>query len=83
MPILLDFARGVALSNRLFAHQALLWLDAQVQFQLPTDAIDVLVIPCEASDIAQIQETQAEAPVALIVHTLRANGNPGYPETGN
>lgn len=47
------------------AHQALLRLDPQVQFQLPVDPVHALVVPLEALDAAQVQETQAEAPVAI------------------
>ena len=42
-------------------------LDAQVQFQLAIDPVDALVIPLKAFYVAQIQEAQAEAPVALVV----------------
>src|SRR5690606_13916169 len=49
----------------LLAHQAFPWLDPQVQLQLPVDAVDPLVIPAKALDVAQVQEAQAEAPVAI------------------
>src|SRR5471032_1317546 len=49
-----------------FAHEALTRLDAQVQFECPVDPVDALVVPLKALHIAQIQEAQAEAPVALI-----------------
>src|SRR5476651_516233 len=42
-------------------------LDPQVQFQLAIDPVDALVIPFETLHVAQIQEAQAEAPVALVV----------------
>lgn len=46
----------------LLALQPLAWLDPQVQFQRAIDAIDALVVPRMAFDVAQIQETQAEPP---------------------
>src|SRR5690606_21607775 len=46
-------------------HQALLRLDPQVQLQLPVDAVDPLVVPAKALDVTQVQEAQAEAPVAI------------------
>ena len=41
--------------------------DTQVQFQLPVDAVNTLVIPSEASNIAQVQEAKAKAPIAVVV----------------
>ena len=52
--------------QRFFAHQAMSWLDPQVQFQLAIDPIYALVIPFETLHVAQRQEAQAEAPVALL-----------------
>lgn len=49
----------------LLAHQALLRFDPQVQLQLPVDAVDALVVPAKALHVAQIQEAQAKAPVAI------------------
>lgn len=48
-------------------HQALAGLDAQVQLRRPVTAIDTLVVPVEASEVAQVQEAQPNAPVALVV----------------
>ena len=45
----------------------LLGFDAQIQFQLPVDAIDALVVPAEVLDVAQVQEAEAKAPVAVVV----------------
>ncbi len=45
--------------------QTLAWLDPQVQFQLAIDAIDPLVVPAMPTDIAQVEEAQAEAPALL------------------
>ena len=42
-------------------------LDPQVQLQLAIDPVDALVIPFKTLHVAQIQEAQAEAPVALVV----------------
>ena len=42
-------------------------LDPQVQFQFAIDPVDTLVIPFKTLHVAQIQEAQAEAPVALVV----------------
>src|SRR5690606_15194800 len=36
-----------------------------VQLQLPVDAVDALVVPAEALHVAQVQEAQAKAPVAI------------------
>ena len=53
--------------QRLFPHQPMAWLDTQVQFQLAIDPVDALLVPLKLLHIAQIQETQAEALVALVV----------------
>src|SRR3546814_17042078 len=37
----------------LLAHQALLRLDPQVQLQLPVDAVNPLVVPAQALDVAE------------------------------
>jgi len=42
-------------------------LNAQIQFQFTLNPVDALVVPFEAFDVAQVQEAQAEAPVALVV----------------
>ena len=47
------------------AHQALPRLDPQVQLQLALDPIVLPVVPAEALDVAQVQEAQAEASVAI------------------
>src|SRR5690606_3784078 len=49
----------------LLPHQALLRLDPQVQLQLPVDAVDPLVVPAEALDVAQVQKAETKAPVAI------------------
>lgn len=48
------------------AYQPFLRLDAQVQFQLPVNPVDTLVVPAVAFNIAQVSKAQAEALVALI-----------------
>ena len=53
--------------QRLFPHQPMAWLDPQVQFQFAIDPVDALVVPFKPLHVAQIQEAQAEAPVALLV----------------
>jgi len=52
---------------RLVAHQALSRLDPQIELQLFVDAVHALVIPFKVPDVAQIQVTQAKAPVAMVV----------------
>lgn len=42
-------------------------LDPQVQFELSIDPVRTLMVPAEASNIAQIQEAQTKAPVAVVV----------------
>ena len=42
-------------------------LDPQVQFQLASNPVDTLVAPFKTLHVAQTQEAQAEAPVALLV----------------
>ena len=41
--------------------------DPQVQLEFAVDSVDALVVPFEASHVAQVQEAKAEAPVALVV----------------
>lgn len=53
--------------QRLFPHQPMAWLDPQVQFQFAIDPVDALVVPFKPLHVAQIQEAQAEAPVALVI----------------
>src|SRR5574340_1429381 len=65
-PDLVDRARHCQ-RLRLLAHDALPRLDPEVQFQLPVNAIDALVVPAEPLHIAQVQEAQTEAPVLLVV----------------
>lgn len=55
---------------RLLAHQSFARLDAQVRLQLPVYAIHALVVPAKAFDVAQIQEAQAGARIALAVSQL-------------
>src|SRR5690606_11482367 len=43
----------------------LLRFDPQIQLQLAVDTIDPLVVPAKAFDVAEVQETQAKAPVAI------------------
>ena len=50
-----------------FTNKPFARLDAQVELQLLVDAIHTLVVPFEALDVAQIQVTQAKAPVAMVV----------------
>lgn len=47
---------------RLLPLQTLARLDAQVQLELPVDAIDPFVVPAMSPDIARYQEAKAEAP---------------------
>src|SRR5438093_13708123 len=53
--------------GRGFSHQALARLDPQIQFELAVNPVDAFVVPLEALHVAQIEETQTEAPVALVV----------------
>ena len=54
-------------SLRLFTYQSLLGLDAQVQFKLPIDPVDPLVVPSKPFDVTQVEEAEAKAPVPLAV----------------
>ena len=45
-----------------FPHQALPGLDPEIQLQLAIDAVNPLVVPAKALDVAQIEKTQAETP---------------------
>ena len=49
------------------AHDPLSRLDAQIELELAIDPINPLVIPAVALHVAQVQEAQAKAPVALVV----------------
>lgn len=42
-------------------------LDAQVQLELAVNPVDALVVPFEALHVAQVQEAQSKAPVALVI----------------
>lgn len=50
---------------RLFTHQPLLGFDPHVQFKLPINPVDTLVIPAKPFDVAQVEKTEAKAPVPL------------------
>src|SRR5690606_27793830 len=63
---------------RLLAHQPLPRLDPQVQLPLPVDAVDPLVVPAKAFDVAQVQEAQAKSPIAIRRgQTHQPVGDPG------
>ena len=66
LPALVDlYSHGQR--QRLFAHQPMAWLDPQIQFQFEIDPVDdALAVPFKALHVAQRQEAQAEAPVALL-----------------
>src|SRR5690606_3105162 len=51
----------------LLTHDAFARLDSQVQLQLAINPVHPLVIPAVAFHVAQVQEAQAETPVALVV----------------
>lgn len=51
----------------LLTHYAVARLDSQVQLQFPIDPVHPLVIPAMTFHVAQVQEAQAELPVALVV----------------
>ena len=51
----------------LLTHHALLRPDPQVQFEASIDPIDPLVIPSVALHVSQVQEAQAEPPVAIVL----------------
>jgi len=42
-------------------------LNAQVQLKLAINPVDFFMVPLETLDVAQVQEAQPEAPVALVV----------------
>ncbi|MNT52557.1 hypothetical protein D3C72_1895890 [compost metagenome] len=42
-------------------------LDPQVQFEFAIDPVHTFMVPAEASNIAQIQEAQTKAPIAVVV----------------
>jgi hypothetical protein len=42
-------------------------LDAQVELEFAVNPVDPFVVPFEALDVAQVQEAQPEALVALVV----------------
>lgn len=50
---------------RLFTHQPPLEFDPHVQFKLPINPVDTLVIPAKPFDVAQAEKTEAKASVAL------------------
>lgn len=47
-------------------HQPLAWLDAQAQYQLAGYPVGPLIVPAELLDVAQIQEAQPDALVAVV-----------------
>jgi len=52
---------------RLFPDNAFLGLDAHVEFQFAVYSVHTLVVPSVSPDIAQMQKTQGETPVPLVV----------------
>ena len=64
-----DLVQGLWNCQRfwLLANHALLRPNAQIQFELAVDAVHALVIPSKSFDIAQVQEAQAKAPVAIVL----------------
>jgi len=52
---------------RFLAYQTLTRNDAQIPLKLSVNAIDPLVASAKLLQIAQIQKTQAKAPVSLIL----------------
>ena len=50
---------------RLFPHQTLARLDAQIQLKFPIDPVNSLVVPQMPFDVAKVQKTQAEAPCLM------------------
>jgi len=65
-PALVDRSRH-SQWQRLLAYQAVARLNPQVQLELAVNPVDTLVVPFEPFDVAQVQEAQPEAPVALVV----------------
>ena len=61
-----DFVAGFGHRQwlRLVSHQSFAGFDTQIQFQL---SVDTLVVPSEALNIAQVQEAQAKASIAVVV----------------
>lgn len=47
-------------------HLGLLALSV-IELQLPVNPVDPLVVPLQAPDVAQIQEAQTKAPIAVVV----------------
>jgi hypothetical protein len=61
---------------RRLPYQPLARLDAQVQLQLPVNPVHALMVPAEALHVAQVQETQPEAPSYDDCQSAaQANGN--------
>ena len=52
---------------RLLSDQALPGLDAQVQFQLPIDAVHLLVVPAKVLNVSQVQGAKPKPPGAVVV----------------
>ena len=50
---------------RLLSDSPLSWLDPQIQFKLPINAIPLFVIPSVTLHVAKVQKTQSESPVEL------------------
>ncbi len=53
--------------KRFLTHQSMARLDPQVQLELTVNPVDALVVPFVALHVAQVQEAQSKAPVALVV----------------
>lgn len=54
-------------TQQFLTYETMARLDSQVQLELAVNLVDAFVVPFEAFDVAQIQETQPEAPVALVI----------------
>ena len=65
-PTLIDRGRHRQ-RQRLFTYQTMTRLDPQVHLELAVNPVHTLVVPFEALDVAQVQEAQPKAPVALVV----------------
>ena len=61
-PALIDRTRHCQ-RQRFLPHQTITRFDPQAQLEFAVDSVDALVVPFEASHVAQVQE----APVALVV----------------
>ena len=65
-PALVDCSRH-SQWQRLLAHQAVARLDSHIQLEFTVNPVNPFVVPFEIFDIAQVQEAQPEAPIALVV----------------